>query len=506
MLNLVFILLTLVSLGGLTTFYFWDKVNYKLLNNTVRFLVLSLPFERIPSLDTPLGNFRISQFLILFSLYLIFILLLKKDSKFLQTKLDITHLLALLFFIFSIPSWFFILDFNRFLVYIIATAFVFLGYTLISLFLENPVKVVKELVITMFFVGIFGFYQLIGDFLNIPYGLTGLKETYTKINFGIARVHTTAIEPLYYAGMLFLPIFISTLFVINKEPILELEKYPKLHALKSKIFQKFNLTEILTKLKLNWLNSSKNFNFFIFIVLVANFILTFSKGAWLSIALVLPFFVFALFKYFHLTDFLKRFSNFLYIISAIGFFSFFYIDKFNTILINFYTHIQGVIHLDAATSVQRLDFIVTALKLLPSNIVTGIGPGQYGNWYARVGGIHTIETFTNPITGIISTTPRISQIVNNVYLEIWLELGLLSFLTFLTFLLYIIYTGYKNIFKQSNLKLKENLFKSPFYQIYFAILLSLISYLIQWNFFSPVYIMPIFILLGVLHSFNLKTK
>ena len=501
--NLLFIFLILSFLGGIITFYLWDKINYKWLTQTTRFLVLSLPFERIPSIDTPLGNFRISQFLILFALYLISILIFKKEPKLLQTKLDFSHLLAVLFFIFSIPSWFFILDFNRFLVYIIATSLVFLAYFLISLFLENPVKTIKELTLIMFLLGIFGFYQIIGDFLNIPYQLTGLRETYTKINFGMARIHTTAIEPLYYAGMLFLPLFLTIMLIINNEAILELKKYPRLERCKNRILAFFELEKLLKRFNLMWAIQSKNFTFLVFIVILANFVLTLSKGAWLSMAIVLPFFVWTLFKHFQLIDFLKRFSNFLYIVFFISVFSFFYVEEFSQILVNLQRHFISVIEFNTATSVERLEFITTAFKILPNNIITGIGPGQYGVWYSLVGNLNRFEIITNPITEIASITPRISQIVNNVYIEVWLEFGLFSFLIFIGFLAFLVFTAYKNIFLYPNkYNPEKTAFNSIFKQSYLAVFFSLIAYLIQWNFFSPIYIMSIFILLGLIQRLN----
>lgn len=500
MLNLLFILIILSSLGGVFTFYIWHKINYSWLEQTIRFLVLSLPFERIPSFDTPMGNFRISQFLILFGLYLVLILFLKKDSKLLATRFNFSHLLVLAFFIFSIPSWFFVLDFNRFLVYMVATTFVFLAYTLISLFLANPVKTLKELVMIMFLLGIFGFYQLIGDFLGIPYQLTGLRETYTKINFGMARIHTTAIEPLYYAGMLFLPLFFTTILAITKQPVLELDQYPKLKNLKNRIFTKLNVKKTLTKFKLNWLISAENFTFLVFAVILANFVLTTSKGAWFSIGLALPFFILVLFKYFHLTDFLKKFSNFLYPVIATGIFSFFYIEDFNTILNNFFSHIQSVLEFNTATSVERLAFVVAALEVMPSYIITGIGPGQYGVWYGLIGGISRTRTIVDPISDIATEVIRTDQIVNNIYLEVWLEFGLFSFLAFLSFLVLLILTAGKNIFKTGDVT--EKLFHKPFRQGYLAVFFSVTVYFIQWTFFSPIYIMSIFILLGVLQKFN----
>jgi O-antigen ligase len=490
MVTLISIALILISLAFLSSIFIWNKINYSWLTNGVRFLVFSLPFERIPSFDTPVGTLRISQILIIICIYFVFLLFLKKDEQILQKKLDFSHLLVFLFFIFSIPSWFFVSDFKRFIVYMIATTFVFLAYTLISLFLENPLKVIKELILVLFFVGLFGLYQLVADFINIPYQLTGLQETYTKINFGIARVHATAVEPLYYGGMLFLPLFTLLLFILNDQPILEIEK------VKNNFIKKISP-------KTSLLNFSNNFNFLVFIVILLNFVLTLSKGSWLSIGLTLPFFAILLFRYFRFTDFLRKFSTFLYIFSFLIAFSFFYIEKFNAVFFKFYKHIWSTIRFNAATSVERLDFILTAFQILPRYIITGIGPGQYGVWYGLIGSINPIEDILNPMTkDVIATRFRTDQIVNNVYLEVWLEFGLFSFLIFISFLIFLIFLAYKNFSKQ--LSAKQGVFKNPSYSAYLGLLMAVLSYLIQWMFFSPIFIMPIFILLGLLHRFNRK--
>jgi len=66
----------------------------------------------------------------------------------------------------------------------------------------------KALVITALLVSIFGLYQLVGDLVGLPTQATGLRVRYTKEGLGFTRIQGPALEPLYYANYLFLPLFV----------------------------------------------------------------------------------------------------------------------------------------------------------------------------------------------------------------------------------------------------------------------------------------------------------
>jgi O-antigen ligase len=55
---------------------------------------------------------------------------------------------------------------------------------------------------------LFGLYQFAGDLLGLPTSLTGLRPQYTKAVFGFPRIHSTALEPLYFANFLLIPLII----------------------------------------------------------------------------------------------------------------------------------------------------------------------------------------------------------------------------------------------------------------------------------------------------------
>lgn len=55
-------------------------------------------------------------------------------------------------------------------------------------------------------VGVFGIYQFFGDLIGLPTVLTGLRDLYTKAVFGFPRVQAFSIEPLYLGSYLLLPL------------------------------------------------------------------------------------------------------------------------------------------------------------------------------------------------------------------------------------------------------------------------------------------------------------
>ncbi|NJK71777.1 MAG: hypothetical protein HC932_06125 [Thermales bacterium] len=252
--------LFLLSIFSLTSLIIWPRIKLSWLQQVVRTIIISLPFERIPSLEIAGVSLRISQILVLVGVWFFFILLAKNDSKITSIKIKKINIILFSFLIASIPSFFAVVNQTRFLTTLIATLLAFGATFLISQFEVNPFKRVKELTISLTLVSIFGAYQFIGDLLGIPFNFTGLREQYTKIVFGIPRIQATALEPLYFAGMLFLPIFASLIFTSFHQRII-----PKIKP----------IPNILTS----------NTSLFIFLTII--FLATYSKAAIIILVLVL---------------------------------------------------------------------------------------------------------------------------------------------------------------------------------------------------------------------------
>lgn len=63
------------------------------------------------------------------------------------------------------------------------------------------------LVVSASAVCLFGLFQFFGDLAGLPPSWTGLLPTYTKTALGFPRIQSTAMEPLYFANYLLIPLF-----------------------------------------------------------------------------------------------------------------------------------------------------------------------------------------------------------------------------------------------------------------------------------------------------------
>lgn len=62
----------------------------------------------------------------------------------------------------------------------------------------------------------FGFYQYLGDIFGLSTSWTGLRADYTKVVFGFPRIQSVGLEPLYYANFLMIPFFVFAADFLNK--------------------------------------------------------------------------------------------------------------------------------------------------------------------------------------------------------------------------------------------------------------------------------------------------
>lgn len=404
-------------------------------------IIVFYPFERIPSIEIAGVSVRLSQLAVLFSLYFLIILILKKDEKLLNFKISKVFFWFLCFFGAILPSLFFAINSRRLLVALIPTTLVFLAAWFISNFILKPHKPAIYLVWVLFFVGIFGLYQFIGDFIGIPPLLTGLEEKYTKLVFGFARIQATALEPLYWGGMLLFP---TTYFLLSLASL--------------------NLSRKKTILYILGL-----------LVCGVNLVLTLSRGAYLGF-----FLAFLVILYFSpkVISF-RRVSATLFplviLISALSI-QFFGNSNFGELIEVGLNHILNTFSTQQASNAERLSFLDSAFNILPNNALFGVGSGNFG----------PVSQFNVPLPdgGWL--------IVNNVYLEIWIENGILALTIFIAFLFWVLFATFP-----------RNIQKNNYSDIlYISLFASLVGYLAQWITFSPIFIMPIFIIIGLLVSFR----
>ncbi len=452
--DLIFLGILGISLFVLLTYFVYQKVEYHWLDKVCSLLVLSFPFQGFPSLLGNLANLRISQVLVLIGLFLVFLLFIKKDNQLMSQKINFFVFWAIGFFLVSLPSWFLVINFSRFLQFTLGIILVFGATFLLSHYAKNIFDKVKLLILSMIFASIFAIYQFGADMLGFS-EFSLLRWQYTKVVFGIPRVHSFFLEPLLFAGGLFFPIIFFAVAFLNNQ----------------------RLFEFLKLKNINWLQNYKLINLVLLLFFGLVFAMTYSKSAFLVMVIIFfILFILAILKY---KDWLLvKFVTGSVILGTILVVTLSLIwpsfgDAILEINRNFIDTMVG----KSPSSVERDMYIQSALLFLPDFIFTGTGSGQFA----------PIASFSLKFLGRDVN----SVVINNIYLEIWFEHGFLALSLFLGLWLYLLW---ENIKKLKNI---QN-WKTPNITLRVSLLLSLIAYLIQWLFFSPLYIMPIFILLGLL--------
>jgi O-Antigen ligase len=499
------ILLTL-----LVSIFFWSRVRFQWLSGVCNLLVLSLPFEYFPRLELAGGSWRISQFLVMIGFWIIAILILKKDNQLLSHKLHFASWYPLIFLILSLPSFVNIQDLARFIVHLVGTIFVFGAMILLANFATDTWKTLQRLALVLFGCAIFGLYQFVGDLIGVPPMFTLLREHYTKVVFGVPRVHGTAVEPLYFAGMLLIAIFVLIFWICErleyiannkKTVILSVAKDPMPELFEGQTFVSKETTVTFADSPFSHGNNSqlitnslqKIFRFaqddgnvcllryllLILSIILVVFTLTISKGTFGVLAILILVLIPVLYFTF---DFARSFVNkyifqgvLIGILSLGLFFTFINpVVLLGEIGTNFVETIAGT----SASAVERGMFVAEAITGIKQNPIIGIGMGQYGDYVG---------------TNLGQLNEDGKAIVNNIYLEIWLEEGIFAFFFFAFMLVQPIVLLLKYLIQsiggyQSN-KLAV-----------LSLIFILIGYYIQWTLFSPIFIMPIFIMLGLAYN------
>ncbi len=457
----VLLICILISVFAVT----YKFARFEWLDKIAGLIIITLPFERIPSITTSIGTLKIGYALLGFGVLNLIVLLLKKDPKLLALKLHPKNIWFLLFFIFSIPSWFFVVDFNRFLGTMIATIISFATATYIANFSKNTFAYFKALLWVFGFILLFSIYQFLGDFVGLPFYLTGIRESYSSAIFGIPRVHATFIEPSYFASGLTIAIY-GIFFLIATD----------LNV----------ITKNIKKLNFNFIENYRWFYIGYLALALAVFVATLSKSGWLSLIASTLFIIPIATKY-NIKKILKYIARFgvlsIVVLGIVSLFSPFILSTVTGIVI----HIIDTFEFNNATSFERASFFNIALQLLPKFVITGIGSGQFG----------TVASYLLAFFGDYEKTRTL--LVLNVYLEVWFEFGLISFLIF-------VYLFFSSTFKNFIDLYKENVSNRKELFLKLSLTFILITALIQWNFFSPVYLNHIFIMLGCLLSLDLKDQ
>lgn len=184
----------------------------KVVKNLDRYLLVALvfllPFERIPSMDVFGVTLRLSfvaaGLIILRAAYLIAI---KRTQTF---RLNFTIGTLLAFLAWVVITGLLAINFGRAAQVIVFTVFTITTGLAIAIIYRKEYldDIIKGLLVSATLVALFGAYQYLGNLLGLPNWATGMRERYSWQVFGFPRIQSTALEPLYYCSYLLLPVSI----------------------------------------------------------------------------------------------------------------------------------------------------------------------------------------------------------------------------------------------------------------------------------------------------------
>lgn len=190
--------------------FFGEVKNSDLSEKLLLALVFVLPFERIPSVDVGGLTVKLSLLvgLVLIALNLPKILKIFKGMNHFERLPRVLLEVSLLSVLWAdkLGYW---LKANLILGFCVA-----LFYTVICLVRNSGNKdrlielTLKTVLISAGFVMLFGFFQWFGDLLGLPHYLTAIRPEYTADKLGLPRMHSVLLEPLYFGLYLLLPLVI----------------------------------------------------------------------------------------------------------------------------------------------------------------------------------------------------------------------------------------------------------------------------------------------------------
>lgn len=402
--------------------------------------VFALPFERFGAFEAAVGTIRASQ---LFAFFAILGLLFQLPEA--LKRLRRLPVLAPLLVFFAIvllgtPAS---LNVDRTVAVVLLTAFTALFGLSVPLFITSQERlrtVVTVLLVSAALVSVFGLFQFFGDLVGWPTTVTGLREQYTKDVFGFPRVQSTALEPLYFANFLLLPLgIVFSLFLAQRT-----RESP-------------------------W-----------FLGLVAlfavNVVLTVSRGGYLATALTLGVIAIISFRRFMRLRVLLPLAIAAIVVAMLvprllqtG-------DVERTNLDVFTTHIRNVFY--GASYNERIETFEAAVDAWRTSPWVGIGLGSFGPFIAQ-------HPLVEPDGGW--------RIVNNEFLELLAETGVFGFFAFCFFLWLILLTGMRS------LSASHPSFRRA---VGLGMLAATIGIIAQYQTFSTLYIMHVWFAFGMVFAVN----
>lgn len=298
-------------------------------------------------------------------------------------------------------------------------------------------KTVYALFISSVFVGLFGLFQFGGDVIGLPSSLTLLKVGYGSAVFGFPRIQAFSMEPLYFANYLLIPLSLAIAYFFSG----------------ANFIKRWALAGIM-------------------ILLLVNFILTMSRGGYLGLGATL----FLLVLFYFRQIFTRRTVMILIVFFVVGFGVVFALNQTGNQAVKTFTNHVTLKDTNAGSeSVQgRLSSFDIAYHAFKKHPVFGIGIGNYGAYFKNY-------PVVAPPTGW--------DIVNNEFIEILAETGLVGAVSYGLILLVLLWRSVMALKIKTDPFLRASLI---------GLSTAFVGVMVQYNFFSTLYIIHIWVLIGLL--------
>jgi O-antigen ligase len=404
-----------------------------------------LPFERIPSYRWHGVTLKLNYFA---GLAVLVLFLLPSPAAILRrVRLQTADWLLLALWLAGAFSVWFSPGRARSTILLLLWGFVFLLQFIVSRALTEGAareKAIRLILWSAVLTALFGIYQFVGDSLGLPLTVTGLRQIYSHTAIlHFPRIQSVALEPLYFSNFLLVPIFL---------------------------------------LLARYVQSAKARTFVAVLLLLVNIVLGISRGAYLALvvggALFLGYLIWTLPR----RQAAQKVGSFLLVMAlAVG------ISAAGITGLNGKEAGQTaagharVDDVNVGSSVPgRLDAYKLAFQIFKEHPLAGGGIGSFG-----------IRTAGSP--------EQIAEngygIVNNEYLELLAETGLLGFGLFLAFLIAVAWEAKKAYPKLDQVQRVTLV----------AMICAVLAILVQYNFFSTLSVTYIWMFIGLLRSFSLTT-
>ncbi len=297
-------------------------------------------------------------------------------------------------------------------------------------------KLVYLLLISMGVVCLFGIYQFLGDIIGLPTSLTGLRPQYTKEILGFPRIQSTALEPLYFANYLLIPLSAAITLWLSRAK---------------------------QTLKSWWLLA---------LILLGgiNFILTVSRGGYIALAVMLALLGIVYWKQLLRPKILVPILLCIAVAGGVAYRFLNLTDQVET----FAAHVTDLF--GGASYAERVETFDIAERIWWQHPWIGIGPGSFGP-YANY------HPFITPGDGY--------KIVNNEYIELLAETGVLGLACFILLVVMLYVRSFKALLAGKDQFLKA---------VLIGLLAAFTGILVQYNTFSILYIMHIWFTIGLMVS------